>query len=98
MMPDLFHQCVIKIQIVHDCQPHSQHFFRFEEMTDVCTCMMLAYRTIAFAVDRVIIRFVVRVIDIDDTAPREEVTVASISRRHNAVEQIDTEQRRALHT
>ena len=32
MISDLLGQSVVEIQIVHDCEPHPEHFLRFEQM------------------------------------------------------------------
>lgn len=79
MLADLFHQSIVKIQVVHDGEAHTEHFFRFEKMSDISARMMSAYRTVTLVVDRGVVGFIFRVIDIDDPVPCEKVTVSGVA-------------------
>src|SRR5699024_7168281 len=46
-IPDLFHHSVIKIKIVENTQPHSQHFLCLQQMADISPAVMTACRTLA---------------------------------------------------
>ena len=79
MLADLFHQSIVEIQVVHDGKSHSEHLFCFEKMSYIGTCVMPAYRTVTLIVDRGVVGFIFRVIDIDDPVPCEKMTVSGVA-------------------
>ena len=85
---DLLHQGIIKVEIVHDCQPHSQDLVALEEMTDIRPTEILANRAIAGRVDGKLVPLVFCVADIPDALGGKEVTVAGVSAGHNTVEKV----------
>ena len=76
---NLFHQRVIKIQVVHNRQSHSQHLVCLEQMTDVRSAVALADRAVALCVDWLIVQLVFGIVDVDNALPGEQVSVASVA-------------------
>lgn len=83
-----FHQGVVKVKIMHYAQPHGQHFIRLEQMADIRAGMTAASGTIAFFVKRRHIPFVFLIEHISMAAPGENVAMAGVTSRHDAVKQI----------
>ena len=86
--PDLFHELVVEIQIVHDRKTHGQHLLSNEQMADIGTGIAAADGTVALRIDGLLIQLILGIFQINGTLPCKESCVAGISGRHNAVKEV----------
>ena len=86
---DLRHQIVIEIEVVENCQTHTEHFVRLEKMADITAGIETARRAITVGIDRQRISLIFAVIDIHRTLPGEDIAVTGISGGHNAVKEVN---------
>ena len=49
---DLFHEFIVKIQVMHDTKPHGEHFVCLKQVVDIRARMAAAGGTIASFVQR----------------------------------------------
>ena len=91
---DFLHKRVVKIQIMHNAQPHTEHLAAFKQMMHISARKSAAGGAIAPDFKRRIIGFILRVVQIHNTVHRKNLAVTGVSGRHNAVENINA----AAHT
>ena len=87
---NLLHQIVVEIQIVQNRQTHAQSFLCLDQMADIRTAVIPAGRTSAILVDGTGVSRVFLVQQIHLAVPGEQIAVAGVTGRHNAVEEIHT--------
>ena len=49
---DIFHQTVVKMEIVHNAESHCKHLFAFKQMSDISSRKFLANRAAARRINR----------------------------------------------
>lgn len=83
------HQLIIEIQIMHHSQPQSQRLIGLEQVIEVGARIAAADIAAAGRVYRLFIKLIALVFDVENALLGEQMPVAAIARRHDAVEQID---------
>jgi len=69
---------------MHHRQPHRKHLPRFEEMSEIGPGVVAASGTGARLINRVFVKCIFGIIDIDNALLREQLSVARVSGRHYA--------------
>ena len=87
-LPYLFHQSVVKPQVMLNAKPVSEHFAAFHQMTDICARMLAAGRTAAFFVNGRKVMLIFAVCYVYNSSGSEKMPVARVSARHYAIEQV----------
>ena len=86
---DFLHKRVVKIQIMHNAQPHTEHLAAFKQMMHIRTRKSAAGRTLTADFKRRIIGFILCIIQIHNAVHRKNLPVTGVSGGHNAVENIN---------
>ena len=86
--PGFDHEVVVKPQVVLHKQTLRQHFTRLEQMAHIGAGEPPAGRALASLFNRAVIGLVFGVVDVQDSVPSEQMPMARIARRHDAVEEI----------
>ena len=67
MHTDVFHKLVVEIEIVKNCQAHSEHFSCLKQVTDVRARIPSASGTVTVGVNGQRVGAVFLVVEVDDT-------------------------------
>ncbi len=94
LIADALHQVIVEIEIVHDGQPHAQHFVCLEQVADIGAGVVPAGRTSAGGVDGALVALILGILDVDDAAPGVQVAVAGVAAGHDAIEEVHAAGRR----
>ena len=73
---------------MHHRKAQGQDLLRLKEVAQVRTREIPARRAVALLVDRLLVELVLLVFEVDRAAPREELAVACVARRHHTVKKV----------
>ena len=76
---NFLHKRVVKIKVMHNAQPHTEHFSAFEQMVHIRTRKSAAGRTLTADFERRIVSFVLSIIKIHNAVHRENLPVPCVS-------------------
>ena len=85
----LRHQRLVIMDIAPAHQHRSQHLSRLDEMMEIGARIIARGRTGAVRIERTLVGRMPRILEIDLAISREGKTVASVPRRHHAIEHVD---------
>ena len=86
---DLLHQMVVEPEVMHDQQTLRQHLAALEQVAQIRAAEPAAGRTLTAFLDRAVVGLILRIHDVENAAVREQMTVARVPGRHDAVEEVD---------
>ena len=87
-VPDLFHQVIVKIEVVQHQKTHPQHLLCLEQMVDVSARMPFARGAAAAFLQRTLVLFIALVEQVHPAVRSVGVPVPPVAARVDAVEKV----------
>ena len=78
-LPDLFHQCIVKIEVMLNRKAHGKHLICFKKVPQICSGMVEAGRAAAVFVNRRKIPLIFGIHNIADALPGKQVSMPRIA-------------------